>query len=433
MDILSDINKISYDLLIKEPFYGHLLVGLVKEQIYQQYAISVAPSDSFVKIGIEENYWYSNSETIRKGLIKHELLHITFKHPLRCKSFVQKKIAFLAADLIVNQLLLPEELPTDAFTLDSLNYFGFNLLPDKDLKYYYEALKKIKSDCEDACNNTSEDASSSCSNGNNTSSDQEKEKEENKDDAKNGEEALEELLKILEDGKAMCHGAWQDFNENSTNHNIIEHNIDALLYTVGNTMDRRKLWGNTPGHLKQYINKIVLLKEEKIDWRKQLRIFTQSSQITYVKNTISRPSKRYGTTPGTKIKRRCKLLLAIDTSASLSKDDITAYFHEIHHIWRKNAEVFIVECDTEITRAYKYKGEIPKFVVGRGGTDFTAPVKYNNDVYKGDAIIYFTDGEAPVPDAISRKPILWLVYRTPSKRSDPLADHLPGRVVYMDV
>jgi len=30
--LLNDINKISYELLIEEPFYGHLFVGFVKKK-----------------------------------------------------------------------------------------------------------------------------------------------------------------------------------------------------------------------------------------------------------------------------------------------------------------------------------------------------------------------------------------------------------------
>ena len=128
-----------------------------------------------------------------------------------------------------------------------------------------------------------------------------------------------------------------------------------------------------------------------------------------MKNTIGRPPKRYGTSPGLKIQKRQKILVAIDTSASVNADLQAQFFGEILHIWRQGAQVYIVECDVEIQQQYEYLGKTPTITKGEGGTSFDAPIMFANSVYLPDAIIYFTDGKGNVPTVKSRFPILWVV------------------------
>jgi predicted metal-dependent peptidase len=87
------------------------------------------------------------------------------------------------------------------------------------------------------------------------------------------------------------------------------------------------------------------------------------------------------------------------------------------------------ECDTQIHNKYVYTGHPPEVVSGRGGTAFDAPIEYANDTYLPDAVVYFTDGYAPAPTVICRKPILWMV--TSEGIEEDAWDFLPGRKVKM--
>ena len=85
--ILEEVARTSIELLLREPFYAHILACLNKQ---------VVSSDSKVKTiatGIAHNsymiyinpvFWKERSEEpgMSYGLLKHELLHIIFKHPL---------------------------------------------------------------------------------------------------------------------------------------------------------------------------------------------------------------------------------------------------------------------------------------------------------------------------------------------------------------
>ncbi|GAA0412875.1 VWA-like domain-containing protein [Cocleimonas flava] len=399
-NLLQDINRISYQLLIEEPFYGHLFVGFVKKKITSQHKLSFVPSREFIEFIFEPEYWFAQTEKVKKGLIKHELLHLVYKHPLRAREYKMKNIFYLASDLVVNQNLQTEELPHDAFTLLFLETQGVHLETNKNLNYYYDALLKVYEKSND-CNS------------------------EQNDDAV----CPINLLSKLE--KRTCfssHESWRSFDDNiEAKNGIIENNLNHLFVSINNKMTLNNSWGSVSESLRSYLDTIVIYKTQKVDWKRALKVFVTSSKKTYLKNTLSRPSRRYGTIPGTKIKRRNILCIVLDTSGSLRDRDLQEYFHEIFHIWKQNVEIIIVECDVDIQRSYAYKGKIPSFTQGRGGTSFDAPIAYNNDVIKGDAIIYFTDGMAESPKIKSRVPILWLIYN-----KKELTNDLDGRVVFMN-
>ena len=110
-----------------------------------------------------------------------------------------------------------------------------------------------------------------------------------------------------------------------------------------------------------------------------------------------------------------KIVVAIDTSASVDDDQIAMIFNEIFAILAKRKhEITVIECDSEVQRAYRARniGEIQKKVVGRGGTCFTPVIEFiNSNKYFRDALlIYFTDGfgerEIPKPRTYRN---LWVV------------------------
>lgn len=101
-----------------------------------------------------------------------------------------------------------------------------------------------------------------------------------------------------------------------------------------------------------------------------------------------------------------KIVVAIDTSGSMSDTMIGQVMNEIFAILAKRKhDITIIECDAEVRRVYKAKtpADIKKKVIGRGGTWFSPVIDYiNKDKYFRDALlIYFTDGfgenEIPKP------------------------------------
>ena len=118
-----------------------------------------------------------------------------------------------------------------------------------------------------------------------------------------------------------------------------------------------------------------------------------------------------------------KIVVAIDTSGSVSDRDVAFILNEIVAIiaGRKHS-LTVIECDSEVQRVYSVKtqADIKKNVVGRGGTAFTPVIEYvNNDRYFRDALlIYFTDGygerEIPRPKTYRN---LWVILGNPKNLS----------------
>jgi predicted metal-dependent peptidase len=207
------------------------------------------------------------------------------------------------------------------------------------------------------------------------------------------------------------HAHWGDFSRlPKTEATVIEHAIEDAVFR---SVQRVKVeqYGTLPAGIRAYIDALIASRKPQVNWRRVLRLFLGSSRRTYLKETLRRPSKRYGTTPGIKVRRRHRVLVAVDTSGSVRQEELALFFSEIAHIWRQGAELRVVECDVAIHKTWDYRGKLPTTVSGRGGTSFEAPIRYANDDFHPDALIYFTDGYAPTPTKPSRAPLLWVITR----------------------
>jgi predicted metal-dependent peptidase len=407
--ILDEVAAITIDWLVTgaqstgEPFYAHFFTGLVKKVTTRVDTLAVAFHGGLVTLYINPYFWTEilNTPLYKTGVLKHEILHIVFKHIFRGKDYKHKFIFNIAADLVVNQCIAPVQLPEGAILLET--FPELELPPQEHASIYYDALMKLKDqyencpDSEEACQNKS----------------------------------WQNLKSMLdqENENQKRHIFWDDIEKlSSAEREILEANIRQNLE---NTLQRTKItdYGNLPGVLRDYLDEFKNSLTPVMNWKRVLRLFANSSSRTRIKNTIRRPSKRYGSTPGIQVKRKQKVLVAIDTSGSISLDDLKAFFGEIYHIWRQGAEICVVECDTVIQQIYFYTGHPPEVVMGGGGTAFDAPIQYANKEYRPDALIYFTDAYGASPIDFPTCPMLWLVSTT-GDDVDNIKD-FPGRKVKM--
>ncbi|MDY4146133.1 MAG: VWA-like domain-containing protein [Bacilli bacterium] len=129
-----------------------------------------------------------------------------------------------------------------------------------------------------------------------------------------------------------------------------------------------------------------------------------------------------------------KIVVAIDTSGSVSDEQITKIFNEIFAIIAtRKKEITVIECDAEVKKVYKIEkqSDVKLKVAGRGGTCFSPVIEYiNKDKYFRDALlIYFTDGygEEKIPKPKTYRNI-WVL-----TESDYLSVENPyGLVLKMD-
>ncbi len=378
-----DKNGVIAEKIDAEPFYGHFFTGLIKRVSPETETLAVGYNRGLVNLYIGPKFWNEqlNNNLYKLGGIKHEILHIVFKHILRYKGFSHKTIFNIAADLVVNQYIKPNQLIDGAVMMDK--FPELNLQEHQHVNYYYNILLELHNKC------TSPDCS-----------------EEDKNS-----KSWQSLKSFLDedDMNQRRHVMWKKIDDlTSAEKDILESSINQGL---GNSLQRLKPqhYGNLPAGLKQYLEEFQLSQIPVVNWRRMLRMFANSSSKTHIKNTLRRPSKRYGTNPGIKVKKKQKILIAIDTSGSIGMDEVREFFNEIYHIWKQGVEVMVVECDTVIGNTYAYVGKTPQSTTGGGGTAFEAPIHWANQTYHPDALIYFTDGYGGNPVVKSRCPILWLL------------------------
>ena len=198
-------------------------------------------------------------------------------------------------------------------------------------------------------------------------------------------------------------------------------------------------WGSLPGNMVELIQKAT---EGKIDYRNALRAFRASILSQKRHLTRMRPSRRFGFEQmGSRYEFVTRLLVAIDTSGSVSSEELGRYFRIITTFFKYGIqEIDVLMFDAMVqgklmtlTEAKKNKQAFE--VKGRCGTDFQVPIDYVAAHPDYDGLIILTDGEAPVPEvpALLRTKILWVIDNSESfyKRHYE-AFRKTGRVCWMD-
>jgi predicted metal-dependent peptidase len=161
--------------------------------------------------------------------------------------------------------------------------------------------------------------------------------------------------------------------------------------------------------------KIDDLINPKLNWTELLLQFLTSQS----KNDYSwkRPNKRYAPKhylPYAYSESIEHLTIAIDTSGSITKEQIQSILSEIDFINRsvKPTSMTILDCDTEIHNIHEvdnYTDILSLNFNGRGGTSVEPVLEYctNTDT---TVLVYFTDLYVEVPTTEPDYPILWIVY-----------------------
>ncbi len=366
-NIQDEISRCINQLLIKEPFYAHLLAGVVRIYTDEIETAAVGFQNDCIALYINPDFFDKKLKGIsqRVAVVKHETLHLVFKHLYRDSKYKNHKLMNIAADLVVNQYIGSWELPDFAITLKT--FPNIELKANQSLEYYYNALNDIF-----------------------------------KDQGKTQSEAYNTLSSVLEMPTNGDHSKWTDSHNYSSA--IIDQKItDALKRTPS------RMHGLLPSDLLEYI-KSLDHKKNNVDWKRVLKIFANATGRTYVSHSMKRISKRYGTRPGVKIKRLWKLCLVIDTSGSISSEILQIFLNEINQIYKCGAEITLIQCDASVQKVSKYSPKSEITVMGRGGTDFDPALQFIKESkinYGG--VIYFTDGYACEPKTKLTKPLLWVI------------------------
>ena len=170
-----------------------------------------------------------------------------------------------------------------------------------------------------------------------------------------------------------------------------------------------KEWGSLAGDLAE---RVKASSRASIDWKKVLfgfraQVLSQERRLTRMK-----PSRRTGfDNMGSVRQFTSRLLIALDVSGSISSEAISYFLGVVNSAFKYGVtEIEVIQFETRVTASQTLNHAIKDTIaVGRGGTDFQAPVDYaaSRDF---DGLIILTDGEAPEPEIPVgfRTKILWV-------------------------
>ena len=373
-NVLEDVSRIGKQLMLSEPFYGIFLSTLNKVVRKDVPTAGVCKNNINYQLAVNEEFWNSLDTNKKKiGLLKHELLHICFKHLEDKEHFSDQTLHNIAADLEINQYLTPEQYPSDDILL--LSTFPELNLPEKaGTKMYYELLEQAKKDGSSPSLNAMLDGNPSSGGTHGSAHD--------------------------------LHPTWKEFDELSEADkkliaSQIRHQIKSIIESQ---QDRSR--GFIPSELKDYIDNIFEITPPSYDWKSYFRRFFGSSSKIYTKKTRRKLNKRYEENPALKIKPKKHVLVGVDTSGSVGKNDLIEFFNEIYHMYKTGITVTIAEGDADIHNVYEYKGKMPEFVSGRGGTDMNPFIDYINKHRQYNSLIILTDGHIGEKTSNTFKPML---------------------------
>jgi predicted metal-dependent peptidase len=386
---------VSKDLMLDEAFYGLFLIMLNKQWNNDIVPTAgVARNEIGYQLYLNENFWDKLDKFQQRGLLKHELLHIGFFHLTDFDHLSDHDLANIAKDIEINQYIQEKYLPPGPLLPES--FPELNLEEKKGTQYYYDKLQQAKKN-------------GSCPNLN----------------AMLAAMAAGKITVVIKTGdgddsevQVPDHGTWKEFSDlDEATKKLIKSQTEHILKEVADQVTKSR--GTIPGEFAEIIKRINTIEPPKFDWRSYLRRFAGGSQKVYTRKSRRKYNKRYQDNPGLKIKPRRHILVGIDTSGSVSSNELKEFLHEIYHMQKTGTEVTIAQADAAIRHIGPYDPKKDIEIHGRGGTSFQPIIDYFNEhPHKYTCLIYLTDGEAPAPTP-ARGKMLW-VMSSQSKRNEEL-------------
>lgn len=317
-----------------------------------------------------------NFEEIKK-CFETEIIRVILKHPYSRKPDpFNPCIAIMASEVTIHQELAEKlELPP------SLSYEQYYSLmrPEEIIRKESETRKKSgKNEKNDASDNSSV-------------SNQEDDDDSSEDSAPSpaDDKTLQNLLAQAYDTEYGATGLWEE-NDMAT------EELNSLIKDYAARGEQS--WGSLEGHLK---DQILASLNAKIDYRKVLKNFRASILSEKKHLTRFKPSRRFGFEyMGSKREFTTKLLLAIDTSGSITNQNLKNFYGVINKFFKygiESIDVLNFDCELQGEPVSFKKRQTSFNISGRGGTDFQPVFNYAKDHPEYDGVIILTDGYANQP------------------------------------
>jgi predicted metal-dependent peptidase len=374
-------------LILDMPFFGNLSLKLKLEEnkfipTCATDGISLLYNPAFIdKLSIEET----------KGLVCHEIMHVACNHHTRRNARDMRKWN-IAADYAINQLIVGTK-----FSDIKLPKGGL-----LDEKYNGMSAEEIYSKLPVDNNNKKNSKGNGKGNGNNNDNDGQGGGDGDSNEDDNNED--------IDPG--MCGAVIDAKNKDGKAASSAEkaHLEQEWKIAIQQAAQQAKAMGNMSAGFDRFIGEIV---NPKLDWKSILRRFVQDS----IKNDYSwfPPNRRFVYQnlylPSLRSDGLGEIVIAVDTSGSVSNDEIKQFAGEITAIMEEyNYKITVIYCDTEVNDVEEFDNEqVILHPKGGGGTDFIPPFEWlENNNRVPTCFIYMTDLYCNSFPKEPEYPVLWV-------------------------
>lgn len=354
-------------LIVFKPIFGTVFMFLNKRQVRDLPTMGVGILKQ-VDLGLFYNPEWIMTLTSGelRAVLQHEALHVLLHHITRADHFDYNKRGYnIAADMAINCHV--SNLPQGCF------YPSTFQMPDFEAsEWYYENLKK--------------------------------EAEKNGKDVNGYTDGKGELVD--------SHGRWGECESD-----VVKEKIRGIAEKCIKAQEE-KGWSDIGTGLAKAI---IEANKPVVNWKRELRWFINKVILAGHRNTRTRINRREQAIrehrpenlknvyiqPGNRRNYTNKLLVGIDTSGSITNEEIEIFLSEINGMVAEKVECHVVMFDTKLLgEPEEIKKKIKSMeIVGRGGTSFTPLFQYS-DEHKYDGVVLFTDGCAPF-DYQPKSRVLW--------------------------
>lgn len=203
---------------------------------------------------------------------------------------------------------------------------------------------------------------------------------------------------------------------------------------INGIIDGIKGWGSLSGDLAE---RVRASSRASLDWKKVLfgfraQVLSQERHLTRM-----RPSRRTGfDNMGSVRQFTSRLLIALDVSGSISSEALSYFLGVVNSAFKYGiTEIEVIQFEYTVTASQTLRHALKETIaVGRGGTNFQAPIDYAAE-RDFDGLIILTDGYAPEPviPAHFKTPILWVCESNEAYRQHENMMRKSGRVCTMQL
>ena len=392
-------------ILCNHGFYGLLLMHMI-------YSIDEGCETAYTdgeRIAFSPTFLDDLSDNELDFVMMHEILHVVLQHCLRGEDKDNERYN-IAADIVINSTIMHEN--DDKASSITLSKYGesMHIAPDGKEGYLYTAeevyvMLQNKQKNSDSGNKKSKKAGNVGSKKGRAEKVQQSRKNMDKPVAKRWDD----------------HSQWGKFEEDSKLRDVWVKNFAECCEAI-KVRDASNYRGTLPIFAQRMLEK---LKKPQTDWRTILNDFIQEEICDY---SFSPPDRRFQDSPFFlpdfnemgKNDNISDILFFIDTSGSISDDDMTTAYSEIKGAidqYDGKLQGWLGFFDAAIIEPKPFSS-FEEFIVikpaGGGGTDFQIIFEYVNQYMKEkkpNCIIILTDGYAPFPkeELANDIPVLWLI------------------------